>query len=65
MRYAVQDAFGASFGEGLQHSLRLLRTHAALTNPDHHLLPLPRGLLSDLKLVPLDPALPGVGHIKV
>ena len=45
--------------------LRLLRRQTRLTKPDHHLLPMPRGSLADLRLVPLEPAQPGNGQVKV
>ena len=63
--FSGQGVFGTSVGEGVQHKLRLLRTSAPLSRPDCHLLPMPRGSLADLKLVPLDPAQPGQGQIKV
>lgn len=59
------DAFGTSADQGLMFKQRLLPSRVALRKPDHHLLPMPRGALTGLKLVPLSRTEPGAGEIKV
>jgi hypothetical protein len=57
--------FGAAAAEGARYNARLVRSCARVQPPDCHLMPCPRGALSDLRMVPLDRAAPGPGEIKV
>lgn len=49
----------------MQLQERLVRGSAHVRSPDCHLMPCPRGALSNLKALPLDSATPGPGEIKV
>lgn len=58
------DAFGTAADQGTLYRQRLLPSATALRRPDHHLLPMPRGSMAALKLVPLERSHPGPGEIK-
>ena len=58
-------AFGDAVCGGVQMQARLVRSNAHARSPDCHIVPCPRGALSDLRAVPLDSASPGPGEIKV
>ena len=59
------DAFGTAADQGSLYKQVLLPSATLLRKPDHHLLPLPRGSMAGLKLVPLERSTPGPGEIKV
>lgn len=58
-------AFGEAVAGGLQLQARLVRSSRHARSPDFHLMPCPRGALSNLKATPQDSSLPGAGEIKV
>lgn len=61
----ANGAFGDAVCGGVQIQARLVRSSAHAHSPDCHIVPCPRGALSDLRAVPLDSASPGPGEIKV
>ena len=62
---AAGDAFGTAPDQGAVFRQRLLPSAVAPRKPDHHLLPMPRGSMAGLRLVPLERAQPGPGEVKV
>ena len=60
----AHDAFGSAASVGAVLRSKLLRRPAAIMPPGTHLLPLPRGSLTDLKLAPHAKTAPGPGEIK-
>lgn len=58
------DAFGSAEAGGLHYAARLLHSQVAVSLPDCHVMPCPRGALADLRLVPLPHAEPGPGEVK-
>lgn len=59
------DAFGTAATSGAVLRAKLLRAPMAAVLANSHLMPLPRGSLADLKLVPHAKTAPGPGEIKV
>ncbi len=58
------DQFGAATAGGALLRAKLLRLPAPVVSSDGHLMPLPRGSLEGLRLVPHDQGRPGPGEIK-
>ena len=63
----TQDAgaYGEAVSGGAHFLTRLLRSAVTTAPAECHLLPVPRGALSDLKFVPLEHDLPPPGSVKV
>ena len=63
----TQDAgaYGAAVNGGAHYLARLLRSAVTAQPAECHLMPCPRGSLSDLKFVPLEHDIPPPGSVKV
>ncbi len=58
-------AYGEAASGGAHFLARLLRSTMTSAPAECHLMPVPRGALADLKLVPLEHDLPPPGSVKV
>ena len=58
-------AYGEAVSGGARFLARLLRSAVTTSPAECHLMPVPRGALSDLKFVPLEHDLPPPGSVKV
>ena len=65
--FVAQDAgaYGDAVIGGAHFLARLLRSTVRVAPTECHVMPWPRGSLSDLKLVPLEQDLPPPGSVKV
>ena len=57
------DTFGTAATQGAVLRAKLLRQQALVMLPNSHLLPMPRGSLADLRLVPHERSHPGPGEV--
>lgn len=58
------DTLGTAATQGAKLRAKLLRQPALVTMPNSHLLPMPRGSLADLRLVPHEQSTPGTEEVK-